>query len=118
MKLNHRYLFNNVLFAADLYCPTIASTEASNSMNSTHSALTLLKSLQPEGPVFVHCVAAMERSPLVCMAWLVEHKHLPPTDALEYLMQLHPGTNPLPQQSSILRELQFAKNRSEDQLAA
>ena len=52
------------------------------------------------------------------MAWIVEHKHLSPTDALEYLMQLHPGTNPLPQQLSILRELQFAKNRSEDQLAA
>ena len=87
-------------------------------LNELHSALKLLKSLQPEGPVFVHCVAAIERSPLVCMAWLVEHKSLSPTDALEYLMQVHPGTNPLPQQLSVLRELQFAQYRSEDQLAA
>jgi len=87
-------------------------------LNELHSAIILLESLKPEGPVFVHCVAAMERSPLVCMAWLVEHKSLSPTDALDYLMQVHPGTNPLPQQLAVLRELQFNQNQREDQLAA
>jgi protein-tyrosine phosphatase len=60
----------------------------------------------------------MERSPLVCMAWLVEHKHLSPTDALDYLMQVHPGTNPLPQQLAVLRELQFNKSQPEQQISA
>ena len=67
-------------------------------------ALTLLGQLhQNHGSVFVHCVAAMERSPLVCLAWLVEHHELSTEAALDYLMQVHPGTNPLPGQLALLR---------------
>ena len=86
-------------------------------LKELQSALTLLEDLQSKGPVFVHCVAALERSPLVCMAWLVEHKQLSPTDALDYLMQVHPGTNPLPQQLAILRELTIQSKSSEEQIA-
>ena len=57
------------------------------------------------GAVYVHCVAAMERSPLVCLAWLVQQHHLNPARALDYLMQVHPGTNPLPEQLALLQEL-------------
>lgn len=68
-------------------------------------ALALLTHLRQEGPVFVHCVAAMERSPLVCLAWLVRSHGLTPQRALDYLMQAHPGTNPLPGQLALLAEL-------------
>ena len=68
-------------------------------------ALTSLEDLQGEGPVFVHCVAAMERSPLVCMAWLMQHQGLSRQRALEYLMQVHRPTNPLPQQLALLERL-------------
>lgn len=54
------------------------------------------------GPVFVHCVASMERSPLVCLAWLMRERGLSRLEALDYLMQVHPGTNPLPGQLGIL----------------
>ena len=74
-------------------------------LNELQLALTLLEGLQPQGPVFVHCVAAMERSPLVCMAWLVQRQGLNPTEALDYLMQVHPGTNPLPGQLALLTNL-------------
>lgn len=60
---------------------------------------------QKHGAVYVHCVAAMERSPLVCMAWLVQQHNLSPAQALDYLMQVHPGTNPLPGQLALLQEL-------------
>lgn len=70
------------------------------------NALTLVEQLhQSHGPVFVHCVAAMERSPLVCLAWLVQRHLLQPHQALDYLMQVHPGTNPLPGQLALLQEL-------------
>ncbi len=70
-------------------------------------ALALLLQLhQQQAPVFVHCVAAMERSPLVCLAWLVERHELSPEAALDYLMQVHPGTNPLPGQLALLRSHQ------------
>jgi len=68
-------------------------------------ALDALASLLGQGPVYVHCVAAMERSPLVCLAWLVSRHRQTPERALDYLMQLHPGTNPLPGQLALLGRL-------------
>ena len=47
----------------------------------------------------------MERSPLVCLAWLVRRQGLTPQRALDYLMQVHPGTNPLPGQLALLARL-------------
>jgi hypothetical protein len=70
-------------------------------------ALALLEQLRAEGPVFVHCVAAMERSPLVCLAWLVSRHGQSPQAALDYLMQVHPGTNPLPGQLRLLDQLRL-----------
>jgi predicted protein tyrosine phosphatase len=76
--------------------PTLAELEI---------ALGHLAELQQHGPVFVHCVAAMERSPLVCLAWLVRQHRMSPERALDYLMQQHPGTNPLPGQLALLNQL-------------
>ena len=69
------------------------------------AALEQLEQLMADGPVFVHCVAAVERSPLVCMAWLVQRHRQSPQVALDYLMQAHPGTNPLPGQLKLLQLL-------------
>ena len=68
-------------------------------------ALEALAELRAKGPVYVHCVAAMERSQLVCLAWLVRRHGLTPQRALDYLMQVHPGTNPLPGQLALLAQL-------------
>ena len=76
--------------------PTLAELE---------KAVGHLAELQQHGPVFVHCVAAMERSPLVCLAWLVRQHRMNPERALDYLMQQHPGTNPLPGQLALLNQL-------------
>jgi hypothetical protein len=69
------------------------------------AALSALAELRAVGPAFVHCVAAMERSPLVCLAWLVSRHGQSPQAALDYLMQVHPGTNPLPGQLKLLDQL-------------
>jgi hypothetical protein len=71
-------------------------------------ALSALQRLQDEGPVYVHCVASMERSPLVCLAWLMRERGLTRLQALDYLTQQHPGTNPLPEQLDVLRCLESA----------
>ena len=68
------------------------------------NALERLKALTAVGPVFVHCVAAMERSPLICLAWLMRERQMAPQAALDYLMQVHPGTNPLPYQLALLQD--------------
>ena len=72
------------------------------------ASLEVLSELnQQHGPVFVHCVAAMERSPLLCLAWLVKRHNLSPDAALDYLMQVHPRTNPLPGQLALLSHPEF-----------
>ncbi len=67
-------------------------------------ALEKLNLLLNEGPVFVHCYAAVERSPLVCMAWLMHTKKLSLSDSLDYMMEVHPGTCPLTSQLKILEK--------------
>ena len=74
-------------------------------LQELQQALEELAALRRAGPVFVHCVAAMERSPLVCLGWLMRQHRLTPQRALDYLMQAHPGTNPLPGQLALLSQL-------------
>ena len=66
------------------------------------AAIQALAELRQEGPVYVHCLASMERSPLVCLAWLMRERGLSRLEALDYLAQTHPGTNPLPEQLAVL----------------
>jgi protein-tyrosine phosphatase len=83
--------------------------------NELSEALALLSELhQKYGSVFVHCVAAMERSPLVCMAWLVQRHRLSPERALDYMMQVHPGTNPLPGQLALLHHPGLQGSQAEE----
>lgn len=74
-------------------------------LSELEEALDALAALHQQGSVYVHCVAAMERSPLVCLAWLVSRHGQTPERALDYLMQVHPGTNPLPGQLALLGHL-------------
>ena len=67
--------------------------------------LDLIEKLKSNGPIFVHCVAAMERSPLVCMGWLIREHGLGTLEALEYMMQIHKGTSPLQGQLDLLNKL-------------
>ena len=79
-------------------------------LDELETALGHLAELQQHGPVFVHCVAAIERSPLVCLAWLVRQNRMTPERALDYLMQQHAGTNPLPGQLALLHELKSTES--------
>ena len=81
------------------------SYDRSISYEELNSSLEKLSNLKKNGPVFVHCVAAVERSPLICMAWLVKYKKMKPSSAMNYLMQVNPGTNPLPNQLNILDKI-------------
>ena len=70
-----------------------------------NKTILFLEELIQKGPVFIHCVAAMERSPLICMSWLVKKHKLSPIEALDYMMQVHKGTSPLAGQLSLLNKV-------------
>ena len=73
--------------------------------NEIDSATNLLEDLMIRGSVYVHCFAGVERSPLICISYLMKHKNLEKQDALEYLMQIHSSTNPLKGQLETLSKL-------------
>lgn len=52
--------------------------------------------------IFIHCLASVERSPIICIAWLVRYKKLNVQDAYIYLSQIHKRTNPLQEQLKLL----------------
>jgi hypothetical protein len=81
-----------------------------------HQALEALATLQQIGPVYVHCLASMERSPLVCLAWLIRERGLSRLEALDYLSQQHVGTNPLPEQLDVLNCLESAESQPDSSL--
>ena len=66
------------------------------------TCLNLLNELMHYNPTYVHCLAGVERSPLVILAWLMQNKKLRLQQALDYLQQVHPGTCPLPEQLKVL----------------
>ena len=68
-------------------------------------ALDILKSLISNGPVYVHCFAGVERSPIVCMGWMIKYRNLSQRQALDYLLNVHSMTNPLPSQYKALKEI-------------
>ena len=72
------------------------------SENELLMALSIYNKIKNNGPVYVHCVASVERSPLLCLAILIQDKKLKFQDALDYLMQVHPQTNPLIGQLKLL----------------
>ena len=67
--------------------------------------IEIIESLKFFGAVYVHCFAGVERSPLICMAWLISKHKLSPQRSLDYLMEVHKGSNPLPSQYKLLSHI-------------
>ena len=97
------------LFNFERYILPDHKTSKSPKLFQLKEVLSLIKENLSYGPIFVHCYAAVERSPLVCMAYLVKECKLNSQQALDYLMQVNPGTCPLPEQIATLRELEREK---------
>ncbi|NJP09720.1 MAG: dual specificity protein phosphatase family protein [Leptolyngbyaceae cyanobacterium RU_5_1] len=54
--------------------------------------------------VFVHCLAGIERSPTVCIAYLCQHHQFELWEATKWLKQVHPRSMPTNAQMQVLRE--------------
>lgn len=52
----------------------------------------LHQTLQTQGPTYVHCLAGMERSPTVCVAYLCRYQRLQVWEALNWLKNIHART--------------------------
>lgn len=62
------------------------------------------QNVESQLPVYVHCLAAVERSPTVCIAYLCRYHNLELWEALNALKQVNPRTSPTEAQLQVVRE--------------
>ena len=74
-------------------------------LEQINSAIFKIEELLISGPCFIHCYAGVERSPLICIAWLIKKENITLESALRYIMGIHKGTNPLQSQLNVLKKL-------------
>ena len=67
-----------------------------------NQAINILQEIMAKKPTFLHCYAGIERSPLVCIGWLIKIEKITFQEAFEYLKSVHPATNPLSEQLNVL----------------
>ena len=58
------------------------------------TAFNLLKDLVNNDITFVHCVASMERSPLLCIMFVMDNYNISLEEALDFVQRVHSNTNP------------------------
>ncbi len=58
-----------------------------------------------DGPLYIHCLAGMERSPTVCVGYLCLHEKMQVWEALNLVKSANPRTNITPDQIQVLQSL-------------
>jgi atypical dual specificity phosphatase len=61
--------------------------------------------IQSAAPLYIHCVAGIERSPSVCVGYLYKYKSMPLWEALNWVKQANPRTNILQSQLQAIHSL-------------
>jgi atypical dual specificity phosphatase len=78
---------------------TIQIDQLQQAVNLVH------QSLSAQRPLYIHCLAGIERSPTVCAAYLCLHHHIQPWEALQWLRQVNPRTRLIESQIQVIQQL-------------
>ena len=62
------------------------------------------ENLEKKQPVYVHCLAGIERSPTVCIAYICKYEQMELWEAINWLKQVHPRSLPNPSGLRAIRE--------------
>lgn len=62
------------------------------------------QTISNELPIYVHCLAGMQRSPTVCIAYLMRYHKLELWEAVNWLKQVRPASSPTEYQLRVVRE--------------
>ena len=68
------------------------------------NCLKILESAAINGSTLVHCFAGKERSPIVCLSYLIYKKKIRFDIALEYIIEANPGTCPIDSHLQIVKD--------------
>ncbi len=73
------------------------------------NAYSALSSFLEKDITFIHCFASIERSPLLCVMFIMEEYNLGLEESLDYVKRVHKFTNPRNNQLLIIKNLNFKK---------
>ncbi len=90
-------------FACQRFVLPDSRYEHSLQVGQISQAVALLHQHLEQHPVYIHCLAGMERSPIVCIAYLCQYQKLQLWQASHWLQQVHPPTQPTSEQMRVLR---------------
>jgi hypothetical protein len=62
------------------------------------------QSILEKGTTYVHCLAGIERSPTVCIAYLCQYHHLQVWEALNWLKEINPRTGVTSEQLRVITD--------------
>lgn len=83
----------------DSYCQQLINVaEITDAVEQLHQLILT------SPPVYVHCIASIERSPLITLAYLCRHRGLEFWEALSHLQQVHQPTRPTDAQMKVLQQ--------------
>ena len=83
-------------------------------INHVKKTINLIKQTEIFFPLFMHCEASIERSPLIALAWLMYKKNISLEEGLDYMMSIHIQTNPLPEQIKVITDYFESLKKTEE----
>lgn len=72
--------------------------------NQLKEAYDTLENFLKDGATFVHCQASIERSPMLCILYIMKNYNLNLEEALDYVLSKHKYTNPTNNQLSTVNQ--------------
>ncbi|MBE9227763.1 dual specificity protein phosphatase family protein [Phormidium sp. LEGE 05292] len=81
------------------YTTEMTAEQLAEAVNIVH------ESIQKNSPIFVHCLAGIERSPTVCIAYLCKYHKMELWEAANWLKQVHSSSLPNDSGLRAIREL-------------
>ena len=88
-------------------CQRIVLPDSNKEVLPSYEKLNLafkkLKEALTENITFIHCYASIERSPLLCIMFIMDKYNLSLEDALDYVKRVHKFTNPTNNQLNHIR---------------
>ena len=96
---------NNKFFCDELILPDHKSQRIPTLEEIEKALFKLEYLINKFPPVYIHCEMAVERSPLICIAYLKKFKNLNLHQATDYMMRVCPSTNPLQSQLELIKSI-------------
>lgn len=92
------------------YCLPDSHYDTEMQVSDLAAAVALVhQTIEQQLPLYIHCLAGMERSPTVCIAYLCRYHHLELWEAVNWLKQVHSRTLPTEAQLRVIREYLASK---------